>query len=198
MDSKHTAEYKKCGIANNAEKKSCPADSKSCLVVDVWLKKIDDLPMSIYMCGPNKKSTYTCEKNGQECKPSCKKESIESYKQDLEEILKLKAKPIENLSDDCIKWLTDIHALTQSTCSNKDGCNECYCSTTKVSPDDEKCKTAPPPSKMNTTVATTIDSKPMTTLASNKTGNATTSGTAKLTNELMRITYLAFVFLISL
>jgi len=194
--SKHKAKYEKCGIANKAEVKPCPAEShKSCSVVDVWLKTIDDLPMSIHMCGPNKKSTFTCENNERECKPSCKKESIESYKKELEKFLTKHVDP-KKLSKECLNWLTDIHALTQSSCSDKDGCNDCYCPNTKVSPADKKCQTAPP--------ATTIASNPKTdpssatTVASNKTGNATTSGTTKLTNELISIAYLAFMFLISL
>ena len=71
--------FSDCGIADNAGKKKC-AKSKSCAIVDVWIKGINDRPLTVATCGPEEKKDRGCE-------AICEKKDVDGWKTTLIENL---------------------------------------------------------------------------------------------------------------
>ena len=67
--------FSDCGIADNAGKKKC-AKSKSCAIVDVWIKGINDRPLTVATCGPEEKKDRGCE-------AICEKKDVDGWKTTL-------------------------------------------------------------------------------------------------------------------
>ena len=117
--------FSDCGIADNAGKKKC-AKSKSCAIVDVWIKGINDRPLTVATCGPEEKKDRGCE-------AICEKKDVDGWKTTLIENLKKYAKDPKKLTDNCLKILTDIEAITEAGCS-EEKCNDRYCKGIKSIP----------------------------------------------------------------
>jgi len=117
--------FSDCGIADNAGKKKC-AKSKSCAIVDVWIKGINDRPLTVATCGPEEKKDRGCE-------AICEKKDVDGWKTTLIENLNKYAKDPKKLTDNCLKILTDIEAITEAGCS-EEKCNDQYCKGIKSIP----------------------------------------------------------------
>ena len=180
--------FSDCGIADYTENKKC-AKSKSCAVVDVWIKGINDRPLTIPSCGLEEKKDRGCE-------AICDKKAVDDWKTTLTERLKKYAKESEKLTEECLKMLTDIEAISSADCS-KEKCNDRYCKGIKSIPGKDCQKIPPKTTKapVENESSTQKVAPPMTSVPdtnSNTTGNATTSGQAK---NIDNVTYIVFLVL---
>ena len=135
--------FSDCGIADDTEINYCE-ESQSCRVVDVWIKGINDRPLTIPICGPKFRmiDVEPIEPKDRDCEAICEKKRVDAWKTTLTQFLKTYAKEKVKLTDDCLKILTDIEAITVDDCF-EEKCNEQYCKGIKSIPGKD-CQKNPP------------------------------------------------------
>ena len=123
-----------CGLGDNAPEVECR--SKVCMVIDLWIDKIDDKPLSFYACG-NEEQNVTLIDDGN-CKAFCGRDisqllSIElNISYFMEQALPKLATDDKKLSHNCIKDLTTISSATYAYWTNE-SFNNMYCNDIDVS-----------------------------------------------------------------
>ena len=217
-----------CGIPDgNIKTVECSA---SCYITNFWINTVNDKPLTMHSCGRLDEKGI---KEKDKCKAVCEKDldlflrsmdggSDENtrWPKNMKKLLTIYAKDSSKLSDECLKFLTNIDSISVAKCSEGlEVCREKYC---PYKP-DENCKMTPPkttvasatekPSqagKSETTIASATvkpnqAGKSATTVVaatgptstgpqSNEIGNGTTSGGAKIIPALFSMSFFTRTF----
>ena len=186
---KHSQKFKDCGLTDRYQPGlfwGCdfPINSKRCAMTDIWLNGIEDKALTMYNCGGRKEPS---EEEEGKCTPVCEKENFKMYKEDIE--LYLEKLSIE-ITDECLKMLTNIDAVAWGGCAKHDNCNDGHCEASKILPGSEECKSLTTPYETNNTASVSFESTSIVTKISNantetrRQPNNTATSRTEATNHL--------------
>jgi len=176
--------FKDCGVEDKNEVVEC-SGTQSCYTTDFWINGVNDKPLTIHSCGRLDEKGL----NGKppvSCTAVCEKD-VFMKEFNMKKYLKDNAKNPGRLAPDCLNFLTTIDAISVSKCGEGlEKCQNMYCKKKAAAIPKENCKKTP-----SKTTATAVAAG---TANSNQTGNATTSGGAKIIPALLSMSYFALTF----